>query len=57
MNNPSDPTDAPAPIPQSPPPAGDNTWLSSLLYADGSAIVDYGDGILLIDEKPPYGKG
>jgi hypothetical protein len=57
MNNPSDPTDAPAPAPQSPPPAQDYAWLQALLYADGSMLVDYGDGILLIDEKPPYGKG
>jgi len=26
-----------------------------LLFPDGSALIDYGDGILLIDEKPPYG--
>jgi len=58
MNNPSDPTDAPAPAPQSLPPAkGDYAWLQALLYADGSMLVDYGDGTLLIDEKPPYGKG
>jgi hypothetical protein len=48
MNNPSDPSDAPAPKP----PAGDNAWLQSLLFPD----IDYGDGILLIDEAPPYGK-
>jgi hypothetical protein len=53
MNNPSDPTDAPA----LKPPAGDNAWLQSLLFPDGSQLIDYGDGILLIDEKPPYGKG
>ena len=53
MHNPSDPTDAPAPKP----PAGDNAWLQSLLFPDGSQLIDYGDGILLIDEKPPYGKG
>ena len=56
MNNPSDPAAAPAPAPQSPPPAQDYAWLQALLFADGSAIVDYGDGTLLIDEKPPYGK-
>ena len=53
MNNPSDPTDTPAPKP----PAGDYTWLQSLLFTDGSQLIDYGDGLLLIDEKPPYGKG
>ncbi len=58
MNNPLDPTDAPAPAPQSLPPAkGDYAWLQALLFADGSMLVDYGDGTLLIDEKPPYGKG
>jgi len=58
MNNPSDPTDAPASAPQSLPPAkGDYAWLQALLYADGSMLVDYGDGTLLIDEKPPYGQG
>ena len=57
MNNPSDPADASSPAPQSPPPAEDKAWLHALLYADGSALVDYGDGTLLIDEKPPYGKG
>ena len=50
MNNPSDSIDAPAPKP----PAGDNAWLQSLLFPDGSQLIDYGDGILLIDEKPPY---
>ena len=57
MNNPSDPADASPPAPQSPPPADDKAWLQALLFPDGSALVDYGDGILLIDEKPPYGKG
>ena len=57
MNNPSDPADAPAPAPQPPPPAQDHAWLQALLFADGSALIDYGDGTLLIDEKPPYGKG
>jgi len=38
-------------------PAEDKAWLSALLFPDGSALIDYGDGILLIDEKPPYGKG
>ena len=57
MNNPSDPADALAPAPQSPPPAQDHAWLQALLFADGSALIDYGDGTLLIDEKPPYGKG
>jgi hypothetical protein len=57
MNNPSDPADASSPAPQSPPPAKDYAWLQALLFADGSALIDYGDGVLLIDEKPPYGKG
>ena len=52
MNNPSDPIDAPAPEP----PAGDKAWLHALLFPDGSQLIDYGDGILLIDEKPRYGK-
>jgi hypothetical protein len=37
--------------------ADDKAWLQALLFADGSMLVDYGDGTLLIDEKPPYGKG
>ena len=53
MHNPSDPIDAPAPEP----PAGDTAWLQSLLFPDGSQLINYGDGILLIDEKPTYGKG
>ena len=53
MNNPSDPTDAPAPKPL----AGDTAWLQSLLFTDGSQLIDYGDGILLIEDKPPYGQG
>ena len=57
MNNPTDPADASSPAPQSPPPADDKAWLQALLFPDGSALIDYGDGILLIDEKPPYGKG
>jgi hypothetical protein len=56
MNNPSDPADASPPAPQSASPAGDNAWLSSLLYGEGSSLIEYGDGILLIDESPPYGK-
>lgn len=55
MNNPSDPPGAPAPAPQSPPPAKDYAWLRACLYADGSMLVAYGDGTLLIDEKAPYG--
>jgi hypothetical protein len=55
MNNPTDPADASSPAPSSPPPAEDNAWLQALLFPDGSALIDYGDGILLIDEKPPYG--
>jgi hypothetical protein len=57
MNNPSDPSDVPAPETHSTPPKADYAWLQSLLFPDGSQLVDYGDGILLIDEKPPYGKG
>ncbi len=58
MNNPSDPSDlpgAPAPAPQSPPPAKGYAWIRACLYADGSMLVAYGDGTLLIDEKAPYG--
>jgi hypothetical protein len=43
------------PDPVGGPPADDYAWLQALLFADGSALVDYGDGTLLIDEKPPYG--
>jgi hypothetical protein len=57
MNHPSDSTNAPSPIPPSPPSKADYAWLQALLFPDGSALVDYGDGTLLIDEKPPYGKG
>ena len=57
MNNPTDPADASPPAPQSPQPADDKAWLQALLFPDGSALVYYGDGILLIDEKPPYGQG
>jgi hypothetical protein len=46
--------DVPDPVPS---PADDKAWLQALLFPDGSALIDYGDGILLIDEKPPYGKG
>ncbi len=53
MNNPSDHIDAPAPKP----PAGDTAWLQSLLFPDGSQPIEYGDGILFIEDKPPYGKG
>ena len=54
MNNPSDPADASSPAPSSPPPAEDKAWLQALLFPDGSALIDYGDGILLIDEKTSY---
>ena len=69
MNNPSDPIpgspdtgsgfisrrdDVPDPVGG---PAGDTAWLQSLLFPDGSQLIDYGDGILLIEDKPPYGKG
>ncbi len=58
MKNSSDHPDASSPVPPSSPPAmGDYAWLQALLFADGSMLVDYGDGILLIDEKPPYGQG
>ena len=43
MNNPSDPADVPAPAPQSPPPAEDKAWLQTLLFPDGSALIDYGE--------------
>ncbi len=49
MNNPSDPIAAPAPKT----PAGDTAWLQSLLFPDGSQLIDYGDGILLIEDKQP----
>ncbi len=58
MNNPSDPSDlpgAPTPAPQSPPPAKDYACIRAYFYADGSMLVSYGDGTLLIDEKAPYG--
>ena len=45
------------PDPVGGPPAGDHAWLQSLLFTDGSQLIDYGDGILLIEDKPPYGKG
>ena len=45
MHNPSDPIDAPAPEP----PAGDNAWLQSLLFPDGSQLIDYGDGTLIVE--------
>jgi hypothetical protein len=70
MNNPSDPIPDPpdagsgfisrsddVPDPVGGPPAADHAWLQSLLFPDGSQLIDYGDGILLIDEAPPYGKG
>ncbi len=53
MDNPSNPIDAPAPTT----PAGDSAWLQSLLFPDGSQLIEYGDGILFIEDKPPYGKG
>ena len=37
--------------------AGHADHVAVTLFPDGSALIDYGDGILLIDEKPPYGKG
>lgn len=58
MNNPSDPSDlpgAPAPAPQSPPPAKDYACIRAYFYADGSMLIAHGDGTLLIDEKAPYG--
>ena len=57
MINPTDTADASPPAPQSQPPAEDKAWLSALLFPDGSALIDYGDGTLIVDEKPPYGKG
>ena len=38
-------------------PADDKAWLSSLLFPDGSALVDYGDGTLIVDPTTPFGKG
>ena len=57
MNNPTDPADASPPAPQSQPLAEDKAWLSSLLFPDGSALIDYGDGTLIGDPPSPYGKG
>ena len=57
MNNPTDPADASPPAPQSQPPADDKAWLSALLFPDGSALIDYGDGTLIVDPPTPYGKG
>jgi hypothetical protein len=45
MNNPSDPIDVPAPKL----PAGDPAWLQSLLFPDGSQLIDYGDGTLIVE--------
>lgn len=42
------------PDPGGGPPADDKAWLNALLFPDGSALIDYGDGILLIDDKPTY---
>jgi hypothetical protein len=52
MNNPSNHPDASAPEP----PPGDNAWLQSLLFTDGSQLIDYGDGILLVESPPAYGE-
>jgi len=52
-----DPTDAPAPILPATPTQGDNAWLQSLLFTDGSQLIDYGDGTLLVDAQSPYGQG
>ena len=49
----TDPPDLPA----DPQPADDKAWLQALLFPDGSALIDYGDGTLIVDEKPPYGAG
>ena len=57
MNNPSDPADASPPAPQSPETTEDKAWLSALLFPDGSALIDYGDGTLIVDPPTPYGKG
>jgi hypothetical protein len=40
MNNPSDPTDAPAPKP----PAGDNDWFILHAFDDGSSFIEGLDG-------------
>jgi hypothetical protein len=37
-------------------PAGDYAWLQSLLFTDGSQLIDYGDGLLLVETPPAYGK-
>ena len=52
-----DSSDAPAPILPTTPTQGDNAWLQSLLFTDGSQLIDYGDGTLLVDAQPPYGQG
>ena len=52
MKNKSYPTDAPA----SESPAGDHAWLQSLLFTDGSQLIEYGDGILIVETPPAYGE-
>jgi hypothetical protein len=34
--------------------ADDKAWLQALLFPDGSALIDYGDGTLIVDPPPPY---
>jgi len=51
MNNPSDQPGAQAPAP----PADDVAWLHTLLFPDGSQLLDYGDGIMLVETPPSYG--
>ena len=46
--------DVPDPVPSF---AEDKAWLSALLFPDGSALIDYGDGTLIVDPPTPYGKG
>ncbi len=49
-------TDPPV-LPADPQPDDDKAWLQALLFPDGSALIDYGDGTLIVDPPPPYGKG
>ena len=52
MKNQLHSTDASAPES----PAGDYAWLQSLLFTDGSQLIDYGDGLLLVETPPAYGE-
>ena len=49
MNNPSDLPGDPPPTPPSPATKGDSAWLQALLFADGSMLLEYGDGTLIVE--------